>query len=103
MPMRGARHTMMYIKPLLLIFAVWAIGLSPASLGEGGQGGGHSRKISRQEAAAIAKQRGNGRILSLDRSDQGGREHYRAKVLSRRGVVSTIRIDRDSGDIAPPR
>jgi hypothetical protein len=91
------------IHSFLLISALWAISLSSACFGDEGRGNAHGKRLSQQEAASIAKQHGNGRVLSLDRSDREGREQYRAKVLSRRGVVSTIRIDRESGAVSPSR
>ena len=91
---------MRYIRFLVPILVLWLASLTP-SLGDDGRENARSRQITREEAATIARQHGNGRVLSLDRSSGGGREHYRAKVLSRRGVISTIQIDKDSGNLLP--
>ncbi len=53
--------------------------------------------VSREEAAAVAQRAGNGRVLSVDRAEEGGRAVWRVKVLTARGEVRVILIDVVSG------
>lgn len=53
--------------------------------------------VSREDAAAIAQQQAGGRVLSVDRSDQGGRLIWRVKVVTAQGVVRVIYVDAGNG------
>ena len=53
--------------------------------------------VSRDEAAATAQRSSGGRVLSVDRADQGGRAVWRVKVLTPRGEVRVILVDVASG------
>ncbi len=53
--------------------------------------------VSRDEAAATAQRSSGGRVLSVDRAEQGGRAVWRVKVLTPRGEVRVILVDVASG------
>lgn len=54
--------------------------------------------VSRDEAAAIAQRQTGGRVLSVERSDGGGRGGaWRVKVLTKAGEVRVIMIDAGGG------
>lgn len=53
--------------------------------------------VSRDDAAAAAQRMSNGRVLSVDRSDSGGRAVWRVKVLTAKGEVRVILIDAATG------
>ncbi len=54
-------------------------------------------EVSREQAAAVAQQAGNGRVLSVDRANEGGRAVWRVKVLTARGEVRVILVDAATG------
>ncbi|ROZ69420.1 PepSY domain-containing protein [Ramlibacter sp. WS9] len=53
--------------------------------------------ISRDEAAAVAQQATSGRVLSVDRTEAGGRVVWRVKILTARGEVRVILVDAATG------
>jgi len=53
--------------------------------------------IGRDQAAAIARQQADGRVLSVDRVDAGRRAVWRVKILTARGEVRVIFVDAASG------
>lgn len=53
--------------------------------------------VGRDEAAAIARQQADGRVLSVERVDAGGRTVWRVKVLTSRGEVRVIFVDAATG------
>ena len=53
--------------------------------------------VSRDDAAAVAQRMSNGRVLSVEKSDAGGRAVWRVKVLTAKGEVRVILIDAASG------
>lgn len=53
--------------------------------------------VSREDAAAIAQQQAGGRVLSVDRTEQGGRAMWRVKVVTAQGVVTVIYLDAATG------
>jgi hypothetical protein len=53
--------------------------------------------ISRDDAAAVAQRASSGRVLSVDKSDAGGRVVWRVKVLTARGEVRVILVDAATG------
>lgn len=55
--------------------------------------------IGRDEAAAAAQRVAAGRVLSVDRTDAGGRAVWRVKVLTGQGEVRVILIDAASGRV----
>jgi len=52
--------------------------------------------IGRDQAAAVAQRLG-GRVLSVDKSESGGRPVWRVKVVTTQGEVKVILIDAASG------
>ncbi|WP_137938230.1 PepSY domain-containing protein [Chitinivorax sp. B] len=58
-----------------------------------------SAKVSRDEAAASAQRSTGGRVLSVDKADQSGREVYRVKILTPKGEVRIILVDAESGAV----
>jgi uncharacterized membrane protein YkoI len=52
---------------------------------------------SRDEAAAVAQRQTGGRVLSVERSDAGGRSVWRVKVLTKAGEVRVIMLDATTG------
>jgi uncharacterized membrane protein YkoI len=53
--------------------------------------------VGRDEAAAIARQQADGRVLSVERVDAGRRPVWRVKLLTARGEVKVIFVDAASG------
>lgn len=53
--------------------------------------------VSRDEAAAIAQRAGGGRILSVEKTESGGRAVWRVKVVTAQGEVRVILVDAASG------
>ena len=53
--------------------------------------------ISRDDAAAAAQRVSSGRVLSVEKSEAGGRPAWRVKVLTAQGEVRVILIDAASG------
>ncbi len=53
--------------------------------------------VSRDDAAAVAQRMSSGRVLSVEKSDSGGRAVWRVKVLTAKGEVRVILIDAASG------
>ena len=53
--------------------------------------------IGRDEAAAIARRQGDGRVLSVERVESARRPVWRVKLLTPRGEVRVIFIDAASG------
>lgn len=75
------------MKPLfLLAFAVLTALAAPAWA-----------EISRDAAAATARQATGGRVLSVDRSEQNGRTVWRVKVLTPQGIVKVLLLDAETG------
>ena len=52
---------------------------------------------SRDDAAAIAQRASGGRVLSVERTERGGRPVWRVKVVTGQGEVRVILIDVASG------
>lgn len=53
--------------------------------------------VSRDDAAAVAQRLSSGRVLSVEKSESGGRPVWRVKVLTAQGEVRVILIDAASG------
>jgi len=53
--------------------------------------------LSRDDAAAAAQRMTGGRVLSVEKSDEGGRPVWRVKVVTGRGEVRVVLIDAASG------
>ena len=53
--------------------------------------------LSRDDAAAAAQRMTGGRVLSVEKSDEGGRLVWRVKVVTGRGEVRVVLIDAASG------
>ena len=53
--------------------------------------------VSRDDAAAIAQQASNGRVLAVERAEAGGRPVWRVKVVTPKGEVRVIVIDAATG------
>ena len=53
--------------------------------------------ISRDAAAATARQATGGRVLSVDRSESNGRAVWRVKVLTAQGEVKVLLLDAQTG------
>lgn len=54
-------------------------------------------EVSRDAAAATARQATGGRVLSVDRSESNGRAVWRVKVLTSRGEVKVLLLDAQTG------
>jgi uncharacterized membrane protein YkoI len=52
---------------------------------------------SRDDAAAVAQRETGGRVLSVERSDAGGRAVWRVKVVTARGDVRIVLVDVATG------
>lgn len=53
--------------------------------------------VGRDQAAAIARQQADGRVLSVDRVQSGQRVAWRVKLLTARGEVRVIYVDAATG------
>jgi len=53
--------------------------------------------VSRNDAAAIAQKVSNGRVLAVERADEGGRPVWRVKVVTAGGDVRVILVDVATG------
>lgn len=53
--------------------------------------------VSRDQAATMAQRESGGRVLSVERSEAGGRAVWRVKVVTARGDVRVILIDAATG------
>ena len=53
--------------------------------------------VSRNDAAAIAQRASNGRVLAVERADDGGRPVWRVKVVTAGGDVRVILVDVATG------
>jgi len=53
--------------------------------------------VGRDEAAAIAQRHVQGRVLSVEQANAGGRPAWRVKVLTGNGDVRVVMIDAGSG------
>ena len=53
--------------------------------------------ISRDDAASVAQRMSGGRLLSVEKTESGGRPAWRVKVLTAQGEVRVIYIDAASG------
>lgn len=59
-----------------------------------------SRRISNRKAASLVKQKySSSRVLGVDLMDKGGAPIYRVKTLSPDGVVKTVYLDGETGEI----
>jgi len=54
-------------------------------------------EVGRDQAAAIARQQADGRVLSVDRVQSGQRAVWRVKLLTGRGEVRVIYVDAATG------
>ena len=54
-------------------------------------------EVGRDQAAAIARQQSDGRVLSVDRVQSGQRAVWRVKLLTGRGEVRVIYVDAATG------
>lgn len=71
---------------LMLITFSWSMAVYPQSPGQ-------QESISLDQAAAIAKNRTGGRVLSAEKREVDGRLMYRIKILAPKGRVRSIYID----------
>ena len=55
--------------------------------------------IGRDEAASVAQRVASGRVLSVEKTDAGGRPAWRVKVLTAQGEVRVVLIDAASGRV----
>ena len=53
--------------------------------------------ISRDDAAALVQRETGGRVLAVERADNGGRAVWRVKVVTPRGDVRVVLVDAESG------
>lgn len=54
-------------------------------------------RVSADEAVAVAQRTSAGRVLAVEKSNAGGREVYRVKLLTPNGEVKVILIDAETG------
>jgi uncharacterized membrane protein YkoI len=53
--------------------------------------------VGRDEAAAVAQRETGGRVLAVERADDGGRAVWRVKVVTPRGEVLVVLVDATTG------
>jgi uncharacterized membrane protein YkoI len=53
--------------------------------------------VGRDEAAAVAQRQTGGRVLAVERADDGGRAVRRVKVVTPRGEVLVVLVDATTG------
>lgn len=58
-----------------------------------------NKSVEPQKAIATAKKSVKGKVLKIDRQ----KEHYRVKMLNPQGRVVSVRINRQSGKVMPPK
>jgi uncharacterized membrane protein YkoI len=54
-------------------------------------------QVSRDAAAATARQASGGRVLSVDRTESNGRPVWRVKVVTPKGEVRVLLLDAATG------
>lgn len=54
-------------------------------------------KVSRDDAVAIAQRQATGRVLSVERMQQGEREVWRVKLVTPSGEIKLIYVDVETG------
>jgi uncharacterized membrane protein YkoI len=55
--------------------------------------------VSRDDAAARAAQAAGGRVLSVEKSEAGGRAVWRVKLVTAQGEVKVVIVDAASGRV----
>lgn len=79
------------------LFSVWiSLLLSANSFAQSNQS---NKSVEPQKAIATAKKSVKGKVLKIDRQ----KEHYRVKMLNPQGRVVSVRINRQSGKVMPPK
>jgi uncharacterized membrane protein YkoI len=58
-----------------------------------------SAAASRDDAAAAAQSASGGRVLAVERADNGGRAVWRVKVVTGRGEVRVLLVDVATGQV----
>lgn len=91
---------------LLLIFLIFSLpGLADEQVPYEEQPGNSINEIAlpltEHTAAELAKIETGGKILSVDREQQGKSVIFRVKVLHNNGKIKIHRIDRDTGHAVP--
>ncbi len=84
-PARANLHHAM--KPLIALTLVMLTALATPAWAE----------VSRDAAAATARQTSGGRVLAVDRSEHNGRAVWRVKVLTPQGEVKVLLLDAATG------
>ncbi|NIP71982.1 MAG: PepSY domain-containing protein [Gammaproteobacteria bacterium] len=57
------------------------------------------KTVTDEEAAELARRATGGRVLSVKRAARDGRTLYRVKVLTRGGVVRSVFVDPQTGEV----
>lgn len=82
------------------LFSVWiSLLLSANSFAQSNQSNQSNKSVEPQKAIATAKKSVKGKVLKIDRQ----KEHYRVKMLNPQGRVVSVRINRQSGKVMPPK
>jgi outer membrane lipoprotein-sorting protein len=55
----------------------------------------HAAKNKQDAAQQASRQNNNAKVLSVKEQKQGKNEEYRVKVLTKDGVVKTVRVPKD--------
>jgi uncharacterized protein YpmB len=55
----------------------------------------HAAKNKQEAARQAARQNNDAKVLSVKEQKQGKNEEYRVKVLTKDGVVKTVRVPKD--------
>lgn len=77
------------MKTLLTAFLIGLMVAHGASAGD--------RRKSLDEAVSDARDRYNGRVLSAETRNRGGRESHNIRILTNDGKVKRLQIDAESG------
>jgi uncharacterized membrane protein YkoI len=75
------------MKPVLTVLTCLAL-LAPVAA---------YAKASRDDAAATAQQMTGGRVLAVEKTEHGGKQAWRVKVVTPQGEVRFIVIDAETG------
>jgi uncharacterized membrane protein YkoI len=93
------RSTILLVTLLLLTWAGGSLAQAagPSRFAQQERSNAAGNGLDARSAAEIARQRSNGKVLSVDRAENGGPPSYRVKVLTPEGRVRVLTIDTGGG------
>ena len=79
------KHHLSIVLPTILLSALLLAAAAPA----------HAAKIKEDAARQAARQHNNAKLLSVNDQKRGQKQEYLVKVLTKEGVVKTVRVPKD--------